>query len=183
MANYIDQIKRLGPAALKVTLRDATERAVAVPKAGNRWARCAQVIDALPWVTIEALDKDGRLLGVVENPEDDAESLDIDETGGVSLAAIAKVMLELQRATMKEMRQMFDGQLRGMADVLQSMSDGMKATTLTYREALTTQRQYLMAPPAAEEAEGADVMRMLQMFMMMRAAPSAPTSSTPPKEG
>jgi len=168
-AEVVEQVKRFAPAGLKVTLRDGTEKPVAVPKAGNRWARTQQVLDSLAWVTIECLDKDGRLLGVIEDDDDaDAELFDEESGGNV---AMARVLLEVMRTTMKEVRSMFGSQLDGMARVMGSMADGQTALAESYKLALQVQQQHVLSSGAPSQSENAEMMQMLQMLMMtMRTA-------------
>jgi len=161
----IEDIKRYAPASLKVTLQDGTEKAVAVPKAGNRWARTSQVLDSLLWVQIECLDKDGKLLGVIEDDEDILE--EGDDAGGNT--AMARVLMDVMRTTMKETRLMFDAQLRGQAELLSAMTEGMRHVSESYNQALKVQQAHLLAAPSAEGAAGdsAEMMRMMQMAMTM----------------
>jgi hypothetical protein len=163
----IEDIKRYAPASLKVTLQDGTEKAVAVPKAGNRWSRLSQVLDALLWVQIECLDKDSKLLGVIEDDEDilvDGE----DDEGGTNIA-LARVLMDVMRTTMKETRLMFDAQLRGQAELLTAMTEGMRHVSESYNQALKVQQAHLLAPQASEGGDSAEMMRMMQMGMAMMA--------------
>ncbi len=169
----IEDIKKFSPRSLKVTLRDGTEKPVAVPQAGNRWARTSQVLQSLPWVTIECLDKDGKVLGIIED-EDDAELAEFEEESGGSLG-LAKVLLEVMRASMKECRMLVDAQLRGNAEMVSAMTEGMRATADVYRQALQVQQAHLMAPPTGEEG-GGEMLKMMQMAMML-------TAQNKPKEG
>lgn len=184
MSDPIDDIKRYAPASLKVTLRDGTEKAVAVPKAGNRWARTSQILGSLPWVQIECLDKDGRTVGVIEDDED-ADGLGDDEDDserGSRDIAIARVLLEVQRSTMKETRLMFDAQLRGQGELLGAMTTGMSDLMGMYRQSMAFQAANLTAnaaAPANEGGGGDEVMRMMQMAMMMMNQPKI----EPKKEG
>jgi len=172
----VEAIKRYAPAALKVTLSDGSERAVAMPKAGNRWSRIAQVLDKLSWVTIESLDAEGKLLGVIEAEEDDAEG---EEAEGDD-HRMARVLQEVMRSTMRETRLMFDAQLRGQAGLLEAMTEGMRHLSDTYKTALQVQQATLLAPPGAAPGEdGGEVMKMMQMAMMMMAQ----QNQLPKKEG
>jgi hypothetical protein len=170
----IEAIKRYAPSSLKVTLADGTDKAVAVPKAGNRWARTSQVLESLNWTAIECLDKDGRLLGVVEG--DDSEAVaEFDDSSGGDIA-LARVLLEVMRTTMKESRQLVDAQLRGNAELVSALTDGLRAQAEVYRGIMQVQRAHLMAPPGAEPSESDEVMKMFQMAMLLKGQ----MSPTPP---
>lgn len=171
--SIVDVIKRYQPVSLKVTLRDGTEKPVAVPKAGNRWARTQQVLDALPWQTIECLDKDGRTSGVVEEDEEDGFD-DADDGDGANVA-LARVLLEVMRGTMKETRQMFDAQLRGQAELLNAMTEGMRHMSESYRQALAVQASHLLAP----EGGTPEVAQMMQMALTLLNQPKAAAQVKP----
>lgn len=178
----VGRLRKSGAASLKVTLLDGTERSVAVPKARTRWSRTMQVLGAMTWTQIECLDRDGRVLCIVEN--DDAQDTSALDVGDVSIASVAKIMLELQRSTMKEMRSLMEGQLRGMGEVMTGIAEGMRVSSQAYREALTVQRQFLLSPSSQqEEGEGSEaaMMKLLQMWMMIRG--SAPGSGSTSNTG
>jgi hypothetical protein len=164
----VEGIKRLAPASLKVTLRDGTEKPVAVPKQGNRWSRVQQVLDALPWVAIECLDKAGGLLGVIEDDEELEELVD-DGNGNVGMA---RVLLEVMRLTMKEVKAMFEVQLRGTASVMQCVVDGQNAMVESYKTALVTQQQYALAAGASPD-DNKEMVQMMQMAMGLMAQQKA----------
>lgn len=181
MSDIIEQIKRLKPASLKMTLGDGSERPVAVPKAGNRWARVSQIIESVSWTTIECLDARGALLGPpIEADEDEDLGELADEHGGS--VQLARVMSDVMRATMKETRLMFDAQLRGQAELLSTMTDGMRHLSDVYRQALAVQSASAMGRESGGEGDSPEVMKMLQMAMMLMAQPKLPTP-TPPKDG
>lgn len=170
-----EELKKVAPASLKVTMRDGTEKPVAVPKNRNRWSRTQQVLDSLPWVTIECLDKDGKLLKLIEDDEElDAVLGDEDDRD----AGLAKLLLEVMRTSLKEARMMVDSQMRAMASTLQAMADGQQALVKTYQVALSVQQQNLLAAAPQSENESAEMMKMFQMAMMLmnqrKTAPVAP---------
>jgi len=163
----VEVIKRCGPqlAGLKVAMGDGTEKAVAIPKAGNRWARITATLGSMPWVVIECVDSDGRVLAVVEAEEQEDE-LEDDEGGD---RRIARILQEVMRSTMKETRLMFDAQLKGQAELLSAMTEGMRHLSESYKMALQVQQATLMAAPATSDGEAPEVMKMMQMAMMMMA--------------
>lgn len=167
-----EQLKRFSPASLKVELRDGTDKPVAVPKSGNRWSRTQQVLDALQWVRIECLDKEGRVVGVVEDDEELDAIVDEAETDG----NIAKLLLEVMRTTMKESRQMVDVQMRAMTATMSAIVEGQAAVVESYRTALAVQQQHLLAAPSGDEKQ--EMMQMFQMAMALmqqqRAAAAKP---------
>jgi hypothetical protein len=168
-SEVVEELKRYAPASLKVTMRDGTDKPVAVPKAGNRWARCQQVLDSLPWVSIECLDKAGSLLKVVEDDDELDALVGDDETN----LGMAKLMLEVMRTTMKETRSMVDVQMRAMSTAMGAVVDAQNTMVETYRNALQTQQQYLQLASAPAESDSKEMMTMLQMAMHLMAQAKA----------
>lgn len=173
-----EQLKKHSPTSLKVELRDGSHRAVAIARAGNRWAKVRAVLEALDWVQIECLDKDGRVLAVIESdeeeePEELAALGDVGLSGSL-LAQLARTMMEVQRSTLKEVRQMFDSQLKGMADLCGAMTDGLRNVSQSYQTALQVQAAHLAAPQGEDHSE---VMNMMKMAMMLKMGSSSSDSN------
>jgi len=163
-AHPLDEIRKLEPAALKVTLSDGSERPVAVPKIRNRWQRVYQTMDALPWVRVEALDKNGAILGVVE--DDEADELAAEVGAGDPLdgmARMARIMLEVMRSTQRETRQMFEAQMRGNAELVEALITSMRSIASSYETSMQVER----ATRVAESAQGGnpEIMHMLQLAL------------------
>lgn len=163
--DLVSQLKRHKPVAIKAVMRDGTDRPVAVPKSGNRWQRCERTLDSLDWESLECLDKDGRVVGVVERPEDEYPEDEGDDGGSVTLHKLAKVMLEVMRTTAKETRQMFEAQMNGNAALVQAMIEGMRAVSDSYAMAMNVRA----ANTAAEgDPEMANMMKMALMLATQR---------------
>lgn len=166
-ADAVTLLKKLAPVSLRVEQRDGETRAVAMPKAGNRWAKLEATLDGLPWVKIEALDKEGRLLGA---PIEDADAYDEGEGEDADdepYERPGRLALEVMRATMKECRNLVQVAMDGSAAALKALTEANQVVVDSYREAMATQRQYLTAPPGPEgPSENAEMMQMMQMFMM-----------------
>lgn len=173
MTDLVEELKKYKPTSLRVGLDDGTLRTVPMPKAGARWAKAVRVLDALPWVKVECLDPKGGILGVIELPEEEVDPAA--ELGDGGQAAMAKVMLSVMQSTMGEFRKTFESQLKGMAEIQRAMTDGMAAVTESYQTALRVQAASL-ASAATGEGGNDEVMRMLQMAMMLRAQPSMPAA-------
>lgn len=161
----VDALRKLEPASLKVTLMDGTERPVPVPKIRNRWARVIQVVDSLSWVRIEALDKSGGVLGVVEDDEQDVEVGDDDDGGGRRDMGLAKVLLEVMRTSQKETRLMFEAQQKGQAELIESFGAAIKSLSNSYEQSLQVQRATAIAEAGANAGGNPEVMAMLQLAM------------------
>jgi hypothetical protein len=157
-------------------LRDGTDRPVAVPKSGNRWSRCEQVLDSLDWLTIECLDKDGRVLGVIEHEDDDMESFVDEGEGSVTLVKLANVMLDVMRSTLKETRQMFETQLRGQAELVNSLIESTRAIGDSYSLAMKVQTAHAVAESHEGDPEVANLLKMVVMHQMA----GKQTASLPP---
>jgi hypothetical protein len=171
----VDALRKLEPASLKVTLTDGTEKPVPVPKIRNRWARVIQVVDSVSWVRIEALDKSGGVLGVVEDDDQDVE-VDDDDGGGRRDMGLAKVLLEVMRTSQKETRLMFEAQQKGQAELIESFGAAIKSLSNSYEQSLQVQRATAIAEAGANAGGNPEVMAMLQLAMaqMFQQQPKLP---------
>lgn len=178
----IAKLRRLKPYQLRIELRDGTERKADIPKQGNKWERLAKLLDSLVWERIEAQDKEGKILGVVE-AEPDPE-LDDDEEDGNAASDFAQgcklganVAVAVMRTTQKETRAMFATQMEGQAHLMTAVIDGMNSIRDSYQLALRVQHATL----SSQGNEGGDeVTNMMKMAMTLATMPKAPTPTTPP---
>lgn len=188
MTHPVDELRRLEPASLKVHLLDGTEQAVAVPKVRNRWARVIQVIDAIAWTKIDALDKSGMLLGSIEDEHalddatDEAESA-LDDRD----VRIGRLLLEVMRTTQKESRLMMEAQNKATAAAMDHVIAAMHAMGQSYEQSLNITRATQVADTAQASGGNPEIMAMLQLAMsqMNRPAPqivARPTPQQPKKE-
>ncbi len=183
-------IRKLQPVTLKVRLLDGSERTVAMPKAGNRWARIAETLDALQWETLECVDKDGKLLGApIERdiePEEDFDDEDGDLTASTLRAILRDAMrvnLEIMRTTMKETRQIFDSQTKSQSELVGVMVEGLRAVQESYSLAMRVQTAQLVSGPEGGNSEVMDMMKMALMMNMKGAAPPPPPKpAAPPRQ-
>lgn len=186
----IAAIKKLAPASLRVVLVDGTDRAVAMPKSGNRWSRLVQVLDSLQWERIEGLDKDGKLVGapIERELEDNLEDFDddVDDVGGIIRSVLRDAMrmnLEVMRTTMKETRQIFDAQTKSQSDIVHAMAESLRVVQESYTLAMKVQTANILQGAGADD--NGEVMKMLQMAMMMQAkgiAPPPPPAPPPARK-
>lgn len=178
----ISELAKLKPHSLRIELADGTERKMEVPRARNKWERLSKTLEALAWDRIEALDKDGGVLGIVDR-EDEAElDTEDDERGtdfarGVKLGA--SVAVDVMRTTQKEVRQMFQAQLDGQAHVMTLMTQAMHSVSDSYTLAMRVQAAN------ATGGEGDEMSNMLKMAMGLQAmarstTPPSPVVNAPP---
>ena len=176
MSDVIEDIKRYQPASLKVTLGDGTEKAVAVPKNRTRWSRTAQVLDALAWVHIECLDKDGRLLGTVEN-DDVMDALVEEGGGGADSVAMARVLVDVMRSTMKETRLMFETQMKGNAALVEALIGSLGSIAQSYEMSMQVQRAAMVTEAGAAAGGGnPEMMALLQLALSGMNRPQIPAA-------
>lgn len=168
--DYIGKLKACEPASLKVTLSDGTEKPVAVPRIRNRWQRVQQTIDALPWVRIEALDKSGAVLGMVEDESGAGEFVEQADDD----MRLAKILLEVMRSTQKETRLMFEVQMRGQAELVEALISGVRSISQSYEQSLAVQRAAMVTDAAGGE-RNPELMAMLQLAMAQMTTPKQVT--------
>lgn len=175
----ISQLRKLkGCVLLRVELRDGTDRKVDVPKQGNRWDKLSKLLDSMPWDTIEAQDKDGKTLGVIEADEDlfDDEEEDTGSGRVAEFKAMAHVCRDIMRDTMKETRAMFQVQTDGQAHLMTAIVEGLRSVQDSYSLALKVQAAHLAGGGDA----GTEVQDMMKMAFAMAMAPKPPPSVPPP---
>lgn len=176
LAAAIEEIRKLAPAQLKVKLRDGEEREVAMPTAGNRWARLAKLLDGLAWEELECLDKGGKLLGIVKGSSEDDEVGDVEAGVEDSEAQhIARIINDTVKTTMHEVRLMFEPVLRGMAMVVDNMAQGQQALVESYSAAMRIQQATAAAAASGAGGEGdgemAQMLKAAMAMMMMEKKP------------
>ena len=170
-AHPVDELRRHEPHSLRVVLLDGTEKPVAVPRIRNRWQRVIQVLDSLPWVRIEALDKSGAVLACVESPEAD-DGMDVDDDGKRDIG-MGRLLLEVMRTTQKESRLMYEAQLKGQASLIESMAQAMGVLVQSYEHSMNVVRTSQLAEAASTSAgSNPEIMAMLQLAMSQLSKPA-----------
>jgi len=181
------RLKRMRGIAL-VLLDD--EHKVAVPKSGARWRKLADVMDGIDWEVCKAFDAAGTLIGVVKNETDDDETDDDEEDAhageAITLAGLAKVLVDVQRASMTETRQMFVAQMDGNARIIEGMAEANRTIADSYALALRVQSAAAISNAAGGESGSPEVMEMLKMavpmmFMSRQSPPAKPAAIPPPR--
>jgi hypothetical protein len=179
----VGAIKALAPVSMKIIMRDGTEKAATIPKSGKVWQRLEAMLDAFPWERIECYDKDGKLLaapiereGDEEDGEEVYEEVDASTIRGILRDAM-KVNLEVMRTTMRETRQIFETQTKSQSDLVTAFSESMRVVQDSYSLALKVQTTQMMGAQAAPDDE---VMKMMQMGMLMMNANKAQPPPRPP---
>lgn len=88
LSGCLARLKQLKPDHILVELNDGTEKEVAVPTIRRKWTHLkATLANIGDWRRIEARDKKGRVLGVIEN-ENVADLEDLEGDEGVDLGAM-----------------------------------------------------------------------------------------------
>jgi len=175
--DVVEAVKRLSPApaALRVELVEGEAKELALPKAGNRWAKLEQLVTSLPpWVRIEALDAQGRVFGGMVNEgegEDEVEADGGDDEGELvistgALRLFARLLADSQKTTLREASRMFESQGRATAAALEAMSDGQRMLVDTYRHAMQVQAAAQAAGAGAGGEVGDEMAMMLKLAMM-----------------
>jgi hypothetical protein len=181
----VDGLRKLEPFVLRVTCLDGHVESVAVPKIRNRWQRVIKVIDSMAWTRIDALDKAGAVLGSVEDEE--AAGFEVDDQDGAGERderdmRIAKVLLEVMRTTQKETRQMFEVQMRGQAELVESLIGGVRSIQQTYEANMAVSRARDVAEAGAAAGGNPEIMAMMQMAMAAMSQPKLPAPAPAPRK-
>jgi len=162
------------PSKFEVELRDGSKKTVTLSTKANRWQLLSETLDAMAWVTIEAQDQQGNVLGAIEREGDWEDDLDPEiERGG----AFAKIILNAVTATMVETRKMFTEQMKANTDLIRSVLDSQHVLVESYSLALKVQAT-AMGQNAGEEPD--KVMELVKMAAMLKMGGTPSLTVTPP---
>lgn len=171
----IAEIKRYKSVALLVHMRSGDPRTVPVPTKANRWELLSETLAKLDWVRIECLDRDEKLLGIVESDEQADDERDVGEDRDERMA---KLISDVVDRTTLRVASMFQAQMGSFVELASATTAGLRAVQETYATALRVQA----ASMAGQQDVGADgdVMKMLQMASMLQASKPQPTVQARP---
>jgi hypothetical protein len=111
-------LKAWKPYALHVVTVDGLERDVAISTRRNRWKVAAQILAGMPWVTIEARDRKGAILGLLQREEEVDQADDASEEPDKTAVTIREAqLLELM---LKAQKTALDGQTNVLRPFLES---------------------------------------------------------------
>jgi len=191
--NYIIKaLHKVKPAAVLVYERGKAEpRNVRLSKGRNRWRALLDVLDALAWERIEALDESQppQTLAIIE-PEEDDESTALvpSDHGGPpdrvdDVKDIVLIMRDVQRETLREARDIFAAQADATARMLDSVTEAMR----TMREAYEMALKLATANAATGGGDSDGITNLMQMAMMMnggggRVVPMQRPAPKPPQQ-
>jgi hypothetical protein len=175
------EIQKSGAVSFVVEVSDGSKQEVAMPKAGNRWSKLGKLFEQLAWTSVTCLDKDRKVLGIVKNEEYE----DDDEDGGGRDdrdERLARIMSNLMTTTMRETTRMFETQMRGSAELVSTMTEGLRSVQESYTVALRMQS----VQQVAETSQSPEVVEMAKMAMMFLASGKQPPPpqqpQTPPRQ-
>ncbi len=178
----IAKVKALKGEKIELTCSDGTVKKVALAKAGNRWSKLVDVLNSVDWHFLEVQDKDGALLGRVDNDDDSDEDEDLgdDHDGGRCPACgrkpEVKVLLEVMRATQRADGQNYKATLEGFAKLVEQMGNANSHLSESYSQSMRLRS----AGEAAETAQGSpEFAEMLKMAMMLFAQGQRPSNLPP----
>lgn len=189
-----DKLRSLKPHHLVVTVDGEDEpRRLAVPNVRNRWQRIDAVLAQLRWTIIDARDKGGATLALLQAEDDPPGPAPMPATSGAGVTIRERELVELTMAAYdRGARAAQDSADRALgraeksltmvADAITAQLDMMTTATRAvvgqYSEALTLSRTLTAGPPAGEE--GPDAMAAL-LGMMARGSVAPPAPA--PKNG
>lgn len=181
------------PAALLVYCDGVAEpKRVAVPNVRKRWSRLSTVLDQLPWLVIEAIDKAGGVLATWRRDDDDGAPPPV--VGGLTIRE--REIGELVLSAFKQSHGMFLGMFGSLLQATKAQMEQMGAAgrqlTSSYERLMVVQRQTLeLQQGSGREGEGdddgggglADVVRALVTRELAGKAPAAAPAAAPVKNG
>lgn len=177
VSEAIEALKAWKPYSLHVVTLDGLERDVAVSVRRNRWAVLAQILAGMPWSTIEARDRKGAIVGLLQREESvdqpDDESAEPDKSAvTIREAQLLELMLKAQKTALDGQTNVLRPFLESTTRLISSMTD--RVTRLEdelYQRASELRR--LMADAASGgggESKGDGLMSTEGIMMLLKLA-------------
>lgn len=171
----VAEIRRHNPTKLLVHMRDGEERSVPISGKANRWEKLLSTLSSLAWDSIECLDREGGLLGVVENEEvdDDApDAVDLESKRDQRLLGLLKEAMSFGVA---QTRAQYEGQMSAFRELASSVVSTVRVVQDSYGQAMKVQAAAQAASAMGSDTGDSEIMKMLMMGMM-----SQKQGATPP---
>lgn len=172
----IAKIKALKGEKIELTCSDGTVKKVALAKAGNRWSKLVDVLNSVDWHYLEVQDKDGALLGRVENDDDgdDGDLGDDDDDGrcpACGRKSEVKVLLEVMRSTQRADGQNYKATLEGFAKLVEQMGNANSHLSESYSQSMRLRSAGEAADVATGNPEFAEMLKMAMMLFAQGGRP------------
>lgn len=194
-----DRLRTIKPHHLLVAVEGEDEpRRLAVPNVRNRWQRIDAVLAQLRWTTIDARDKSGGTLAMLQAESDDVPPPALSSSAaGAGVTIRERDLVELTmsaydrgaRAAQESADRALGRAERSLTMVAESitaqlemMTQATRAVVGQYSEALTLQRT-LTAGPAAAAGEDEGALPALLAMMARGTVVAPPPKVAPPKNG
>lgn len=186
-AKLLRELRRHEPARVRVYSGD-DHRDVAVPTRRKKWTTVISAINARTWSSCELLNKNGEVLGYVENtsPAGDVEDLDgkssklrSESEWAVQLALKTGAQMLAYRA--EEHREL----LKAQGEVMREMTNAMKGLAALYGEQRDAAAD-VAALRAEAEGGGFDIKGLLEaapLLVQLARTMRAEQSNGQPKKG
>lgn len=177
----IKAMHKAKPARVRVVERGGAAKEVRLTQGRNRWRALADMLEAVAWERVEGLDEQGAVLVVCQSGDDDDEGEVVEQTSERvdDVRALVGMMQKVQADTLREARAIYAAQADAMSRVLDAATESLRTAQQAFDMALKVQAA-AMTRSDGEQPDGANVMQMLQMAMMMgnanRGAPKAPAA-------
>jgi hypothetical protein len=179
----IAEIKRHNPTKLRVFLVDGETRDVPVSSQKRRWEKLLGTLECLQWESIECLDREGGLVGIVEGEAEPTTTTEGDATKEQKLLALLKDAMQFSA---KETARQYDAQMAAFVELTGSVMSGLKVVQESYGHAMRVQAA-TQAVQNVGEANDIGIGDLLKFAMMQRAGaplvgPPQPAQRLPPKK-
>jgi nitrate reductase NapAB chaperone NapD len=180
----IKELRAYKPARFECVLRDGTRKALLLSGKQNKWELLSDTLSKLQWTSIEALDAEGRILGVVER-EDDSEPEELDSVS--ELHAFALILQQNTSHTMDQCRRMYGDVISAQSALVANAVEATNAVRESFQLALKVQATQGIADAVGGEEGGDDpLMRMMTAAMALKFGPQAAQAfmgTKPPNTG
>jgi hypothetical protein len=190
------KLRQLAPYKVKAYDGSDESREIAVPQRRKRWNAVIESIEARPWVRVELLDKQGAILGYVENDgvAGELETIGQDSDRGNRERALLEMMLKAQKVALEYRDKEHTTLLQGMSEMIRANTQAMNQLTSIYQVQVQVAAE--VAAAQATAAAGGDMEQWIKlieaspqllgtlgpMLRLLKSSP-APAKATPPANG
>lgn len=152
----IEALRKLQPKSIRAHLADGRTEQIAVPTTRKKWAHVSVTLTKLRWLSLEALDAQGGILGVVENdtPAGALEDLEGETAGKVGeTRAMLQLFLRAQDVALARQEKIINTTLSMNARLCETLMSRLNALEKAHHAHLDRIEQLREALTEADDGD------------------------------
>lgn len=165
-AKLLATLRSLAPVRVRVYDAQDEHRDIAVPTRRKKWAQVVNTIEARPWIRAELLDKQGCVLGYVQNDGPAGDIEDITDHDTSAQQGMHRWFLEMMIRAQTTALSFRDKEHAALLEAMRGMMELNTANTRELMGIMRLQRDEAMelAQIRAAAAEGGDFDQILKLI-------------------